>query len=94
MNFIFSKNSVSVGRDITDKKIYKESTVTYKIIKALNERDGIGVWKRFYPDRYGLTSCRQGFRNSRTGEYYWHERYQIESACEAFNNGGVTYFKA
>ena len=82
-----------MGRDATDKKVYKESTVTGMLLNALNNTAGIGVWHRFYPDRHGLTACKQGVRNSRTGEIYWHERYQIESAHEAFNAGNVYYMK-
>ena len=94
MNITFLASGIRIGRDTSDKKIYKESTVTGMLINALNNTAGIGVWKRFYPNRHGLTACRQGVRNSRTGEIYWHERYQIESACEAFNKGDVYYMKA
>lgn len=78
-------------RDPGDKALSHESTVTHHIRRLLNERDG-GGWTRFYPDRHGLTSCKQGVR--RRGDAYWHSAYQIESAHKAFNAGVVVYRKA
>jgi hypothetical protein len=94
MNILFTFDGVRLGRDNGDKPIRKESTVTHHLRRILNERDGLGVWQRFYPNRHGLTACLQGIRNTRTGEVYWHERYQIEDAHKAFNAGQVFYLKA
>lgn len=77
-----------------DKPIYKESTVTHHIRRLLNERDGANAWVRWWPNKIGLTDCKQGVKCNRgpcKGEAYWHERYQIESASKAFNNGKVFY---
>lgn len=94
MNLVIGLNGVRIGRDSSDKAISKESTVTHNLRKLLNASGGPGCWVRFYPDRHGLTSCRQGVRNTKTGVIYWHERYQIEAAHKAFNAGEVYYLRA
>ena len=94
MNIIFTTNGMSVGRDVADKPIYKESTVIHKLRQMLNQTDGIGTWKRFRPDRHGLTSSKIGIRNSKTGVIYWHERYQIECAAKAWRDGNLFLLKA
>ena len=89
MNILFTNSGLRIGRDATDRPIYKESTIIHRLREMLNAADGIGVWKRFYPDRHGLTACRTGILNSRTGEIYWHERYQIEDAAKAWRDGSL-----
>lgn len=80
-------------RESGDKRISHESTVTHHMRRLLNERDG-GGWTRFYPDRVGLTSRRQGVQNKKTGVMYWHERYAIENAAQEFNKFGSIYYMA
>ena len=75
-------------REQGDKALSHESTATHHIRRLLNERDG-GGWKRFYPNRHGLTDCRQGVRNG--NKLYWFSRYQIEEAHKAFNSGKVFF---
>ena len=41
----------------------------------------------------GLTSCKQGVRNTVTNEVYWHGNYQVEEAHKAFNAGAVVFNK-
>jgi hypothetical protein len=95
-------NGVTLHREPGDKRISHESTVTHHIRRLLNERDGrqtddrkAGTWRRFYPDKVGLTSCRQGVWNGRRGAgtiVYWHERHQIEDAAEQFNKTGKVFY--
>ena len=82
---------ITLYREPGDTRISRESTVTHHMRRLLNERDG-GGWTRFYPNKEGLTACRQGVQNKRTGVYYWHERYAIEDAAKEFNSEGSVYF--
>lgn len=107
-------NGVTLIREPGDKRLGKESTVTFWIRNLLNARDGrtakerkrarqgygaqgrAGEWRRFYPDRVGLTGCRQGVWNGRQGAgavAYWHERYAVEDAAEEFNRRGRVWFQ-
>jgi len=94
VNIVFFVNGIRLGRDFGDKPIRKESTVTYHLCRILNSSGDKGRWVRCYPNRMGLTDSRQGVRNTVTQEVYWHERYQIEAAHKAFNNGSVFFNKA
>lgn len=78
-------------REPGDKRISHESTVSHHMRRLLNERDG-GGWTRFYPDRVGLTSCRQGLQNRKLKIAYWHERYAIEDAAQTFNKSGRVFY--
>ena len=105
MHIETSNSGITLHRDAGDKRISHESTVTHHLRRLLNERDGertgerrVGTWRRFRPDKVGLTSSRQGVYNGRKGAgaiAYWHERYAIEDAAEEFNKTGhVFYLKA
>jgi len=87
------KTGCTLYREPGDKRIAHESTVTHHMRRLLNERDG-GGWTRFYPDREGLTSCRQGVRNRKAGIAYWHERYAVEDAAKEFNTAGQVFYRA
>ena len=87
------KTRLTLTREPGDKRIAHESTVTHHMRRLLNERDG-GGWTRFYPNRVGLTSCRQGLQNRKLGLAYWHERYAIEDAAQEFNKQGRVWFTA
>jgi hypothetical protein len=89
MNFVFGVNGLSIGRDITDKPVRKESAVIGRALRALGSD-----WTRYYPNRHGLTDCRIGLRNRRSGEVYWHGNYQVEDAVAAWNKGGLWLNKA
>ena len=91
MKITTKPGEITLYREPGDKSIGHESTVTHHMRRLLNARDG-GGWTRFYPDREGLTACRQGVQNKRTGVYYWHERYQIEDAAKEFNNTDSVHF--
>ena len=93
MNFVWTSNGLRIGKDSADRKVRKDSTVVFKALKCLNAGDYRRPWRRVYPDRIGLTSCRVGIRNMLTGDIYWHERYAIESASEAFNDGSLFLLK-
>ncbi len=99
MKLEITNSGITLLREPGDKRIGKESTVTYHMRNLLNEHDGrttdsYGAWRRFYPDRVGLTSCRQGVWNPKTKVAYWHERYQIEDAAEQFNKHGRVFYMA
>jgi hypothetical protein len=97
-----NKAGCTLIREPGDKRISHESTVTHHIRRLLNERDGrqvddhkAGTWRRFYPNKVGLTACRQGVWNGRKGASqvaYWHERYAIENAAEEFNKSGKVWY--
>ena len=62
-----SKNGCTFIRESGDKRISHESTIVHHMRRLLNERDSrqtddhkAGTWRRFYPDKVGLTSCRLG----------------------------------
>lgn len=86
-------NGIILHRDVEDKAISHESTVTHHLRRLLNQRDG-GGWTRCYPDTMGLTGCRQGVQNRRKGIIYWHERYAIEAAHQRFNRECGVFYQA
>jgi len=90
------KNGIELVREPKDKALSAESNVTHHLRRLLNDV-GERKWVRFYPDKVGLTSCRQGLWTAdKKGDViaYWHERYQIEAAHKAFNSGSVFYLMA
>lgn len=87
MNFAFTDTHLRIGRDATDKRVPKESTVVFRILEALNSGETKRIWVRFFPYRHGLTCSKIGIRNTKTGEVYWHGNYAIEAAHKAFNDG-------
>jgi hypothetical protein len=92
MNFVFTLNGVYIGRDASDKPCRTETEVIYRVTKnVLNAH-------HFNPSRYGMTGSKIGFyigfRLSSSKEVYWHERYAIESARDAFNAGSLFLLKA
>ena len=76
-------------REPGDKAISKESTVCFHMRRLLN----LEGWdfRRIDPRRYGLTDCRVGARDRKRKVYLWHERYAVEQAHVAFNQGSVTF---
>lgn len=86
-------HGLELVREPGDPALSHESVVTHHIRRLLRLHDS-GPWVRMYPDREGLTSCRQGVTRRDTGVCYWHERYQIEAAHRAFNAGCVYYSRA
>jgi hypothetical protein len=91
MNFLFTANGLRVGRDRTDKRIRKESTVVFRILSEMNRGALRRVWVRCWPDRIGLTSCRVGIKNRKTGDIYWHGNYAVEDAAQAWWNDGQLF---
>ena len=104
MKIEIDNSGVTLIREPGDKSIGKESTVTHHLRRLLNERNNrrtndhkAGTWHRFYPDKVGLTGCRQGIWNGRKGVgqvAYWHERYAVENAAQEFNRGRVWFMRA
>lgn len=92
MNFVFTSNGVSIGRDAVDKPCRTDTEVVYRVCKNVPNAH------RFNPSRYGLTSSRIGFyigvsiRSSK--QVYWHGNYAVESARDAFNGGSLFLNKA
>jgi hypothetical protein len=89
---VFTESGVSIGRDAKDKPCRTETEVIFRVCKNVPNAH------RFNPSRYGLTDSRIGFyigfRIGTAKEIYWHERYQIESAHEAWNKGSLFLLKA
>lgn len=94
MNFVFMNHGLRIGKDTGDKRAKTESIVIFRALAALNAGDYSRPWRRFYPCRHGLTESRIGIRNHKTGVIYWHERYAIEKANEAYNGGELYLSKA
>ena len=90
MRIVTNETGIVLFREHGDKALSHESSVTHHMRRLLNARDG-GGWVRFWPDREGMTDCRQGVCNRRKRVYYWHERYAVEAAHKAFNAGAVDY---
>lgn len=76
-------------RESEDKRIAKESTVGYHMRKLLNSQGYSFV--RLNPSKHGLTSCTVGMFDRKNGILLWHERYQVEDAAQAFNQGNVFF---
>lgn len=85
-----SNAGIELIREKGDKALSAESNVTHHMRRLLNA-EGNGQWVRCYPDKIGLTSCKQGLRNKKTSVIYWHDRYALEAAHKAFNAGIVFY---
>lgn len=81
-------HGITLIREPGDKALSHESTVTHQLRRLLNERDN-GGWKRYRPNRHGLTDSRQGV--IRENRIYWHSRYETELAHKAFNAGKVFF---
>jgi hypothetical protein len=92
MKVTLSKSGCTLIREPGDKRIGKESTVVFHMRNLLNKR-GLG-FRRIYPDRYGLNSCKLGLANKGNKTFLWHERYAIENAAEEFNKHGEVFFMA
>ena len=93
MKIVEATHGLTLIREENDKALSRESDVTHHMRRLLNKRDG-GGWSRFWPDREGLTACRQGVRNKKTGGWYWHESYAVSCAHKDFNRGEVYYARA
>lgn len=99
-----NKSGCTLIREPGDKRISHESTVVHHMRRLLNARDGrrtddrkAGTWRRFYPYKVGLTSCRLGLWNGREGAeaiVYWHERYTVQNAATEFNENNKVFFMA
>jgi hypothetical protein len=82
-----TKGGCTLVREPDDKRISHESTVGYHMKKLLNSQGHKFV--RMYPNKHGLTACRLGLIEHKTGIVLWHERYAIENAATEFNRGEV-----
>ena len=76
-------------REPGDSRIAHESTTAYRLKLLLNAQGH--HFTRMNPSRYGLTDCRVGLWDRKAGVMLWHERYQVEDAARAFNEGKVTF---
>jgi hypothetical protein len=79
----------SLVRESRDKRVCHESTVVARMRDTLNAQGY--HFRRMYPDRHGLTSCKLGLWDKKAGIVLWHERYQIENAATELNRGKVTF---
>jgi hypothetical protein len=92
MKATLTQNGCTLTREPGDKRIGKESTVVFHMRNLLNAQ-GLG-FRRIYPERYGLNSCKLGLANKGFKTILWHERYAIELAHEEFNKHGEVFFMA
>lgn len=95
MYHIIGKGGIEIGRDVPeDCMVNSEKQALSMVVRLLNFRKPSRPWRKFDPSKHGLTDSKIGVRNVKTGEVYWHERYQIESADEAFNAGKLFLLRA
>lgn len=90
MKITLTPYGVTLRREPGDKALSHESTVTHHIRRLLRVQTGAN-YVRFYPCKEGLTSCREGVIDRKSGVCYWHGNYAIEAAHKAFNAGEVTF---
>ena len=85
-----TKRGCTLKRNPTDPKLYSENAVTH-LMKTLLIDAGVQVHRVRGPQ--GLTACTQILRleDRLMPSDVWHERYAIESASEAYNQGEVYY---
>jgi hypothetical protein len=89
MKITLTNTSATLTREPGDKRLPTENSVTHAI-KILLIAQGIPAAR--VRGNVGLTSCTQVLRLKGLHATLWHERYQVESANEAFNkDGAVTY---
>jgi hypothetical protein len=81
----------TLTREPGDPKLYHESTVGYHMKKLLNALPIGYKFVRMNPSKHGLTSCKVGLIDHGAGIILWHERYAIEDAATAFNNGSCFF---
>lgn len=96
MRIKIGNEGIHLIREAGDAALSHESAVTHHMRRLLNAM-GIRKWKRIYPDRLGLTGCKQGVCTADKSGYavvFWHERYAVEEAHKAFNAGRVCYARA
>lgn len=84
---------VTVFREKGDKALGHEHEVTHHLRRLLRAATG-RPFVRFWPDREGMTACRQGVCDRKGEVYYWHAMYAVEAAHKAFNAGEVYFAKA
>lgn len=102
MKVSLTSSGCTLTREPGDKRISKDSTVVFHMRNLLNAQANgedtksynRGPWRRIYPDRYGLNSCKLGLANKGNKILLWHERYAIELAHEEFNKSGYVFFLA
>lgn len=86
-----TKAGCTLTREPGDSRVSHESTVVYRMKQVLNAQGHRFV--RMNPSRHGLTSCRLGLIEHKTGTVLWHERYAIENAATEFNRGRVWFMR-
>lgn len=91
MKIELTKSYCCLKREKGDKRIAHESTVGYKMKLLLNSQGYHFV--RMNPSKHGLTACTLGLIDHKAGIILWHERYAIENAATAFNQGDVCFMR-
>ena len=89
MRIELTKSYCTLQREKGDKAISHESTAAYHMKCLLNAQGHRFV--RMNPSKHGLTGCTTGLIDRKADVGLWHERYAIESAHIAFNQGSVTF---
>lgn len=76
-------------REPGDKRFYDESGAAFHMKRLLNQQGY--HFKRLYPYKHGLTSCKLGLYAKKANIILWHTRYAIEDAAKEFGLGGVWF---
>lgn len=92
MRIELTSTGCTLYREPGDKALSHESTAGYHMRRLLN---AAGYrFTRMNPSRHGLTACTVGMQDRRANIVLWHERYAIEAAHKAFNEGYVFFQRA
>lgn len=86
------KATIGIGgatlhREDEDKRLGKESSVAFELRKLLNSQGWHFV--NYRGIRHEMTSCKLGLIDHKAKVILWHERYAVEAAHQAFNQGSV-----
>jgi len=86
-----TQSGCTLKREAGEPRVSHESTVVYRMKKALNAQGHKFV--RMNPSRHGLTACKLGLIDHKAKIILWHERYAIENAATEFNHGRVYFMR-
>ncbi len=87
MKATITASGATLYRETGDKRLSKKSTVGFELKKLLNAQGWNFVQYRGIKNE--MTSCKLGLIDHKAGVILWHERYAVEMAHQAFNEGYV-----
>ena len=81
---------LSIQREEREFKVYKDSTLMYKIAKELQKRYGLDVIRKDAGKDGNLTSEGNYYIRDRKRRFAWHfGNYQLRDAYQDFNASGI-----